>query len=71
MPPRVVRCPKAQLVRALGPHAWLARLPNGHELAVILPRALATTDLAEGLTVAVDISPADFSQGRFVARAVD
>ena len=51
MPPRFVRCHDTVLVRPLGPHAWLGRLPNGHELAVLLPRAglaAARSDAAAG-----------------------
>ena len=71
MPPRFVRCHDTVLVRPLGPHAWLGRLPNGHELAVLLPRAglAAAARPAAGSRVTVEISPADFSHGRLVLGA--
>jgi hypothetical protein len=69
MPPRFVRCHNTVLIRPLGPHTWLGRLPNGHELAVLLPRpgpgpAVPAT---EGARVVVEISPADFAHGRVLS----
>ena len=71
MPTRFVHCHDTVLVRALGPQAWLGRLPNGHELAVLLPRArlAAAAQPAAGSRVTVEISPADFSHGRLVPGA--
>jgi len=69
MPAHLVRCSQVTLLRPLGPQAWLARLPNGHELAVVVPRALSGVELAEGMIVSVDISPADFTQARLVGPA--
>ncbi len=66
---RFVRCDGVVLVRPLGPHAWRARLPNGHELAAIVPRPPAghpAMALEAGHTVTLELSPADFSQGRIV-----
>jgi hypothetical protein len=71
MPPRFVCCHNTVLVRPLGPHAWLGRLPNGHELAVLLPRTglAAAARPAAGSRVTVEISPADFTHGRLVPGA--
>jgi hypothetical protein len=68
MADRFVRCHQAVLLRPLGPHAWRARLPNGHELTALLPRGSPARHApAPGDRVALDISPADFAHGRIVA----
>ena len=73
MPARFVRCPDTLLVRPLGPHTWLGRLPNGHELALLLPRPRPGPPVcpSAGDRVAVDISPADFSHGWILASEGD
>jgi hypothetical protein len=64
---RFVRCHEAVLIRPLGPHAWRARLPNGHELTALSPRGTAARPAhSPGDRVALDISPADFAHGRIV-----
>ena len=68
MPAHLVRCPKALLLAPLGPHAWQARLPNGHDLIAILRRAHAhlAPFLTVGSCVTLSLSPQDFSQGWIV-----
>ncbi len=69
MAARVIHCPNAVLVRPIGDHAWVATLPNGHELTAVFPKGLRDRleSLVSGQTVALNLSPADFSQGRVVA----
>ena len=69
MAARIIHCPDAVLIRPIGDHAWLARLPNGHELTAVFPKGLrdGLPTLSAGRTVALSLSPADFSQGRVTA----
>jgi translation initiation factor IF-1 len=67
--PRLVRCAGVELLRPLGERAFLAVLPNGHEIAAVLTRRVRATvgDLAVGMRVTVDLAPSDFTQARVVS----
>lgn len=58
-----VICPDTRLIEPLGPRAFRAELPNGHQLTAFCRESRVAAALRPGARVRLRLSPADFSRG--------